>query len=84
MKPTHELIKYMQAHGDAAGHIHTAADDPTMLQAELDGFAHREDDYWQGHGIIQAGERRLVRFIYGGEEEIIGTEEMRAECEAGR
>lgn len=65
MLATIDMFAYMAKHADTQGRIKLPADDPTMLQAELDGFAHRESGYWQGHGDIQPGERRTVRHCYG-------------------
>lgn len=81
MKSTQDLFKYMRARGDADGRIDAPIDDPVMRQAERDGYAMLKDGYWQSRGIIHVGERRIVRFINGGAEEIIGTPEMVAELE---
>lgn len=72
MIPTTDLIDYMIAHADTDGHVHTAPDDPIMLQAELDGFATRMDGYWQAHGEIRPGEQRVVRHWRGGTSTVHG------------
>ena len=65
MLKTVDLQAYIRAHENEEGVINLPADDPTMLQAELDGFAIRMDGYWQARGMIQPGEVRTVRHLYG-------------------
>lgn len=79
MLTTHEMLVYIRARANIAD---AAFDDPVLLQAELDGYAVREDGKWRVFGIIQPGERRTVRHCYGPPSVIVGTEELRARCEA--
>ncbi len=37
------------------------ANDPILLQAARDGYAHRDADKWILHGTIQPGETRILR-----------------------
>lgn len=64
---THDMTTYMRARLiDSDGTINAPADDPVLLQAERDGYADRVGDLWIPRGYIQAGEKRVVRHIYGG------------------
>lgn len=64
---THDMTMYMRARlVDSDGTIDAPADDPILLQAERDGHADRVGGLWMWRGHIQAGEKRVVRHIFGG------------------
>lgn len=71
---THDMIGYMLERSSGQV-IDAPEDDPILLQAEADGYADRADGYWIGRGHIQPGERRVVRFIFGGMKVIFGKDE---------
>lgn len=73
MLSTVDMLDYMLARRvDKTYFIRADFDDPVLLQAELDGYAIREDGKWRGLGNIQPGERRTVRHIFGGETKVVG------------
>jgi hypothetical protein len=70
---THDMQEYMQARlVDDDGTINAPADDPVLLQAQRDGYADRVGGLWIWRGHIQPGEKRIVRYIFGGMDIITG------------
>lgn len=69
MPSAHEMLKYARENIGS-----TDKSDPIFLQLEEDGLSYYQDG-WQLKGNIQPGERRIVRYIYGGSKVIIGGED---------
>lgn len=66
---SHELVSYLRTHciDRETGEIDADADDLIMAQAAADGFADFRGGHWYARGKIEPGERRHVRYIFGGE-----------------
>lgn len=74
---TTELLSWMRAHtiDQDTLEIDAPANSPIMAQATADGYADQRDGRWFGRGMIQPGERRILRHSpeAGGDmDEIIG------------
>jgi hypothetical protein len=70
---THDMMTYIRARlADNSDVVNAPANDPVLLQAQRDGYADRVGGLWIFRGHIQRGEKRIIRYIYGGEETIIG------------
>ena len=63
MRDTSAIWDYIRAHNEPGSSVvNVPANDPTLIQAQQDGYADWVDGEWIARGVIRIGEQRTIRY----------------------